>query len=106
MVRASPSEVGSAQALAYGWEHWERLRQLENPAGYLYRVGQSWARRRPLRRVVFPDSPAGHELWVEPGLAPALRALSPRQRNLILQVRNPELRALSGDLPVALLPSS
>ena len=67
---------------------------------------QSWARRRPLRRVVFPDSPAGHELWVEPGLAPALRALSPRQRNLILQVRNPELRALSGDLPVALLPSS
>ena len=65
---------------------------------------QSWARRQH-SSCLLPDSPAGHELWVEPGLAPALRALSPRQRNLILQVRNPELRALSGDLPVALLPS-
>jgi RNA polymerase sigma-70 factor (ECF subfamily) len=76
----------TAEALAYGWEHWERVRQLENPAGYLYRVGQSWARRRPMRRVVFPDPPAGHELWVEPGLAPALRALSLRQRQAVILV--------------------
>jgi RNA polymerase sigma-70 factor (ECF subfamily) len=82
-------EIGreaTAEALAYGWEHWERVRQLENPAGYLYRVGQSWARRRPLRRVVFPDSPAGNEPWVEPGLAPALRALSLRQRQVVILV--------------------
>ena len=76
----------AAEALAYGWEHWERVRQLENPAGYLYRVGQSWARRRPLRRVIFPDAPAGNEPWVEPGLAPALRALSLRQRQVVILV--------------------
>jgi DNA-binding CsgD family transcriptional regulator len=53
----------TAEALAYGWEHWERVRQLENPA-----------------------SPAGNEPWVEPGLAPALRALSLRQRQVVILV--------------------
>lgn len=28
-----------AEALAYAWEHWARVRDLDNPAGYLYRVG-------------------------------------------------------------------
>lgn len=35
----------AAEALAYAWEHWERLRTMSNPAGYLYRVGQSKARK-------------------------------------------------------------
>jgi hypothetical protein len=40
----------TAEALAYGWEHWRRIRSLDNPLGYLYRVGQSRTRpRRPLR---------------------------------------------------------
>ena len=25
----------TADALAYGWEHWERIRLMSNPAGYL-----------------------------------------------------------------------
>ena len=29
----------AAEALAYGWEHWDRVREADNPAGYLYRVG-------------------------------------------------------------------
>ena len=76
----------TAEALAYGWEHWERVRLLENPAGYLYRVGQGWARRRPRRRVLFPDLPAGNEPWFEPGLGPALRALTQRQRQAVILV--------------------
>jgi len=28
------------EALEYGWEHWERLRSMENPVGYLYKVGR------------------------------------------------------------------
>ena len=76
----------TAEAFAYGWEHWERVRQMENPAGYLYRVGQSWARRRPLRRVLFPDRPAMEQPWVEPGLGPALQALSTRQRQAVILV--------------------
>ena len=76
----------TAEALAYGWEHWERVKHLENPAGYLYRVGQNWARRRPLRRALFPDLPARNEPWFEPGLGPALEALSPRQRQAVILV--------------------
>ncbi len=26
-------------ALAYGWEHWERVQGMDNPTGYLYQVG-------------------------------------------------------------------
>jgi hypothetical protein len=25
----------AADALAYGWEHWERIKDMENPIGYL-----------------------------------------------------------------------
>jgi hypothetical protein len=31
--------------LAYGFEHWGKVGPMANPAGYLYRVGQSEARR-------------------------------------------------------------
>ena len=42
-----------ADAIAYAWEHWERVSRLDNPVGYLYRVATSRARlyqrwRRPL----------------------------------------------------------
>lgn len=36
----------AAEALAYAFEHWDRLRQVANLPGYLYRVGQSRTRRR------------------------------------------------------------
>ena len=26
-------------ALVYGWEHWDRVKGMENPVGYLYAVG-------------------------------------------------------------------
>jgi len=48
LVAALGGEVGremSAEALAYGWEHWDRVGTLENPAGYLYRVGRNRGRR-------------------------------------------------------------
>ncbi|HEY5650881.1 MAG TPA: nuclear transport factor 2 family protein [Acidimicrobiia bacterium] len=31
----------TSEALAFGWENWDRLEQMENPIGYLYRVGRS-----------------------------------------------------------------
>ena len=41
VARLGPDEgsEATAEALAYGWEHWERIERMENPAGYLYRVG-------------------------------------------------------------------
>ena len=34
------------EALAYGWEHWDRLQKMDNPVGYLYVVGRNLNRRR------------------------------------------------------------
>jgi DNA-directed RNA polymerase specialized sigma24 family protein len=81
-------EEATSEALAYAWEHWERLSQMENPAGYLYRVGQTRARRGIFRRS--PPLPKPRTVdstpWVEPGLAAALEELSPKQRTAVLLV--------------------
>src|SRR5262245_31081588 len=70
----------AADALAYGWEHWARLELMANPVGYLYRVGQTAARRinRPSR--AFPAPPPEELPEVEPRLIPALERLSEQQR--------------------------
>lgn len=47
------AEVGrdaAADALAWAWQHRERLDGLDNPIGYLYRVGRSRALRDVRRR--------------------------------------------------------
>ncbi len=46
LVAAYGPNVGldvTAEAFAYAWENWDRLHAMENPAGYLCRVGQSKA---------------------------------------------------------------
>src|SRR3972149_8248095 len=50
-----------SEALAYGWEHWDRIRSMENKAGYLYRVGYRWAIRAKSRRGPwgFPGASGG-----------------------------------------------
>ena len=74
----------TADALAHAWEHWDRVASMENPAGYLYRVGQSklrWYRRRPPPSA--PPSP-DPEHWFEPELGPALAGLSRPQRTAVV----------------------
>lgn len=84
----------TAEALAWAWEHWERMRTMSNPAGYLYRVGQSKARRLGLRPVRFPTpevrDPADHMPWVEPCLPKALRRLTRNQRVAVVLVHGYE----------------
>jgi predicted RNA polymerase sigma factor len=73
-------EVGreaASEALAYGWEHWDRVQSMTNPLGYLYRVGQSRSRQLWPRRAVFDISPDVSLPWIEPGLP---LALNPRSR--------------------------
>lgn len=70
----------AADALAHAWEHWGRVSAMDNPTGYLYRVGQSklrWYRRRA-PAVVAPADLSEH--WFEPDLAPALAELTRPQR--------------------------
>jgi len=76
----------AAEALAYGWEHWDRVGGLDNPAGYLYRVGQNRG-RRTRRPYLLPDPPLHKsEPVVEPGLPSALAHLSNRQRVSVMLV--------------------
>ena len=72
-------------AVAYGWEHRGRLRTMENPLGYVYRVGRSRVHRRR-REPLFLPVPATLVPEVEPGLPAALRKLSEKQRAAVMMV--------------------
>ncbi|MGO9343980.1 MAG: hypothetical protein ACLP6E_15925, partial [Acidimicrobiales bacterium] len=74
----------TAAALGWAWEHRGQLAKLENKVAFLYRVGQSSTRRRK-EPVIFTRAEAS-EPWFEPGLAPALAALSERQRVAVVLV--------------------
>jgi RNA polymerase sigma-70 factor (ECF subfamily) len=89
IARYGPDRGGEAtsEALAYGWEHWERIRSMDNPAGYLYRVAQHAGIPRR-RHPVFPEPPHQSEPLVEPGLPDALAALSERQRVAVMLVHS------------------
>lgn len=71
-------------ALAWAWEHWDRLRSMSNPAGYLYRVGQTHARRavgrgRPVTLPPEPVSITESGRSIDGDLADALRHQATRQ---------------------------
>jgi DNA-directed RNA polymerase specialized sigma24 family protein len=66
-------------AFVYCWQHWGRVSVMDNPLGYLYRVGTS--------RVRYPKSPrrtpleaVDHDPWIEPALEPSLDLLTENQR--------------------------
>lgn len=83
LVAAYGPDVGAdaaAEALAYGLEHWSELDAMANPAGYLYRVGQTEARRHFRPAAYMPAAPAPCLPEFEPGLAPALESLTEAQR--------------------------
>ena len=82
----------AADAMAWAWEHRDQVAAMDNPAGYLYRVGQSSQRCmwRRLRRTA-PDFPAEaatpeapHRL--DDDVFVALRRLSRDQRTAVVLV--------------------
>jgi DNA-directed RNA polymerase specialized sigma24 family protein len=81
------SDVGreaASEALSYGWEHWERLQSMANPAAYVFRVGQNKARKQVKRsRWLSRDEIVFTEPWAEPGFGPAWSSLSDRQRAVV-----------------------
>jgi DNA-directed RNA polymerase specialized sigma24 family protein len=90
LVAACGPDVGreaTAEAIAYGWENWDRLRSMENPIGYLYRVGRTsgtpWL-HRPTR---LPDPPRSEPPWIEPALPAALSRLSRNQQTAVLLIK-------------------
>ena len=79
----------TAEALAFAWENWDRIREKSNPAGYVFGVGRNTARKRLRRRhPILPAVPHGHVPWIEPGLPAALASLPERQRLAVMLVHS------------------
>lgn len=94
LVAAYGPELGSdaaAHALSWAWEHFERVEEMENAVGYLWRVGQSAVRgatrhRRWTADGAVADRPVLIEPSMEPALERAMAALPMRQRTAVLLV--------------------
>jgi DNA-directed RNA polymerase specialized sigma24 family protein len=94
LVAAYGSEAGreaAAEALAWAWEHLDRVEAMDNPGGYLWRVGQTsvrrgrrWSDRRSDAPV--PDRPHEDVPPTDPELRAELDALSAQQRAAVLLV--------------------
>lgn len=88
----------AVEALGWAWQHWDRMAAIDNPVGYLYRVGETAARRtlaREARQRTLADALAdqprrdgdvGDAHLAAADLAPALQALSIHQRTAVVLV--------------------
>ncbi len=79
-----------AEAMAWAWENWQQVQILGNPAGFLYRVGQSRTRARRTPELPAPDTLGIPE--IEPALVPALLDLSSSQRTAVWLVHGCQWR--------------
>lgn len=93
---AGEAEELAQEAFVRVYEHWDRVREMGSPVGYLYRVALNlqrsrlrrlgaWARRRPVAEPAGPGDPAA---WVETRdeIARGLAALPVGQRAALLLV--------------------
>ena len=80
----------TAETMAWAWEHRGELDAMDNPAGYLFRVGQSKSRRFfrwKRERLRFPvEQPTPAARWTEPQLPDALAKLSEEERTAVVLV--------------------
>lgn len=79
----------ASEAVAYALENWDRLQAMDNPTGYLYRVGQTSGRRlagRWQRLDVLVAEPRSGDDVVDLDLQAALLRLKPDERVAIVLV--------------------
>jgi DNA-directed RNA polymerase specialized sigma24 family protein len=95
LVASYGVEIGTeaaADAMAVAWERWAAIQEMHNPAGYLYRVGQTKARPhvRWARRGGLFELPAAREGLAEDVLDAlgALRTLKPAERAAVLLTKS------------------
>lgn len=82
-------EVGAevtADVLALAWERWSAIAVMANPVGYLFRAGQSAARRYRHRPIQLMVAPLQEPPEFDPRLARMLERLSDRQRVAVVLV--------------------
>lgn len=93
LVAAYGPDLGSeaaADALSWAWENFERVETMDNPAGYLWRVGQTSVRGTTRHRSWMSSEPSfsttSTDADFKPALVGAMSALPPRQRAAVLLV--------------------
>ena len=84
----SDGRVAACDALSWAWEHWDQIVAMDNPVGYLYRVGQSSIRRNRTRPIPLDSNARGpsNQPEINPELVPALGRLSAQQRTVVMLV--------------------
>lgn len=79
--------MAAIDALSWAWENWDRVKEMSNPVGYLYRVGQTAARRiRPRPIPVTSDDIHIDAPSISPELMDAISVLSGQQRTAVMLV--------------------
>ena len=73
----------AVDALSHAWEHWDRIRGMDNPAGYVYGVARNKARRASDDRPIGFPAVSQRLPEVEPGLPAAVGRLSEQQRIVV-----------------------
>jgi len=86
LLGSDDAREATADALLWAWENWDRVQDMDNPAGYLYRVARTKARRLFRKRPALPEPPAAEMPWIEPALPDAIARLSERQRVVVVLV--------------------
>ncbi len=76
----------TADALLWAWENWQRVEKMDNPAGYLYRVARTKARRLFRTPPVLPAVVSAEMPWIEPKLPVAMGRLPESQRVVVVMV--------------------
>jgi RNA polymerase sigma factor (sigma-70 family) len=77
----------TAEAMAWAFEHWRRIRRIEHPVAYLYRVGQSRTRRiRRATPITFTTDGMIATTEFDPRLPRALEELPEKQRIAVVLV--------------------
>ncbi len=76
------------EAMARAYARWEKIRDYESPAGWVYRVGLNWAystRRRVMRALPFVEHVRAAEPPIsDPAIADALRRLDVKLRSVVV----------------------
>ncbi len=81
--------VALGDAMSWAWEHFDTTRLMDNPVGYLYRVGQSSTRRtRPRAIPTNRSMPArtADDAAMSPDIAAAVNRLPASQRTAVMLV--------------------
>jgi RNA polymerase sigma-70 factor (ECF subfamily) len=76
------------EAMARAYARWDKIRDYDSPAGWVYRVGLNWAysvRRRMLRSLPFHEHVTSTEPPIsDPAIAQALRKLDVKLRAVVV----------------------